>query len=89
MPSPGLRLGFWVRDRAAVVLPTDGALPSGVYHSTQEGTPWQEGCSGCSMCGNCSAGFGMGLERFVAWMCKLDHLRETIPYPRMLYKIYP
>lgn len=35
------------------------------------------------------AGFGMGLERFVAWMCKLDHVRETIPYPRMLYKIYP
>ena len=35
------------------------------------------------------AGFGMGLERFVAWMGKLEHLRETIPYPRMLYKIYP
>lgn len=40
--------------------------------------------------GSCPhAGFGMGLERFVAWVCKLDHLRETIPYPRMLYKIYP
>lgn len=40
--------------------------------------------------GSCPhAGFGMGLERFVAWMCKLDHLRESIPYPRMLYKIYP
>ncbi|MCB0978166.1 MAG: asparagine--tRNA ligase [Acidimicrobiales bacterium] len=35
------------------------------------------------------SGFGMGLERFVAWMCGLKHLRETIPYPRMLYKIYP
>jgi asparaginyl-tRNA synthetase len=35
------------------------------------------------------AGFGMGLERFVAWMCGLPHLRETIPYPRLLYKIYP
>ncbi len=35
------------------------------------------------------SGFGMGLERFVAWMCGLHHLRETIPYPRMLYKIYP
>ncbi|HKI86742.1 MAG TPA: asparagine--tRNA ligase [Thermoanaerobaculia bacterium] len=35
------------------------------------------------------SGFGMGLERFVAWMCGLPHLRETIPYPRMLYKIYP
>lgn len=40
--------------------------------------------------GSCPhAGFGMGLERFVAWMGKLEHLRETIPYPRMLYKIYP
>ena len=35
------------------------------------------------------SGFGMGLERFVAWVCGLAHLRETIPYPRMLYKIYP
>ena len=40
--------------------------------------------------GSCPhAGFGMGLERFVAWMGKLEHVRETIPYPRMLYKIYP
>jgi asparaginyl-tRNA synthetase len=40
--------------------------------------------------GSCPhAGFGMGLERFVAWVCRLDHLRETIPYPRLLYKIYP
>jgi len=35
------------------------------------------------------SGFGMGLERFVAWMCGVKHLRETIPYPRMLNKIYP
>ena len=35
------------------------------------------------------SGFGMGLERFVAWMTGVTHLRETIPYPRMLYKIYP
>ncbi len=35
------------------------------------------------------SGFGMGIERFVAWMTGLKHLRETIPYPRMLYKIYP
>ncbi len=35
------------------------------------------------------SGFGMGIERFVAWMCGIPHLRETIPYPRMLYKIYP
>lgn len=35
------------------------------------------------------SGFGMGIERFVSWMCGLSHLREAIPYPRMLYKIYP
>jgi asparaginyl-tRNA synthetase len=35
------------------------------------------------------SGFGMGVERFVAWMTGLPHLRETIPYPRMLYRIYP
>jgi asparaginyl-tRNA synthetase len=35
------------------------------------------------------SGFGMGIERFVAWMTGLTHLRETIPYPRMLYRIYP
>jgi asparaginyl-tRNA synthetase len=35
------------------------------------------------------SGFGMGLERFVAWMAGLSHLREAIPYPRMLYRIYP
>ena len=35
------------------------------------------------------SGFGMGVERFVAWMCGVTHLRETIPYPRTLYRIYP
>jgi asparaginyl-tRNA synthetase len=35
------------------------------------------------------AGFGMGIERVVAWLCKLDHVRETIAFPRMLYRIYP
>ncbi len=35
------------------------------------------------------SGFGMGLERAVAWICKLDHVRETIPFPRMLHKMYP
>ena len=34
-------------------------------------------------------GFGMGIERVVAWICKLEHVRETIPYPRMLYRLYP
>ena len=35
------------------------------------------------------AGFGMGIERMVAWICKLGHLREAIAFPRMLYRIYP
>ncbi len=34
-------------------------------------------------------GFGMGMERVISWLCGLDHLREAIPYPRMLYRIYP
>ena len=35
------------------------------------------------------AGFGMGLERAVAWICGLQHVRETIPFPRMLSRLYP
>ncbi len=34
-------------------------------------------------------GFGLGVERTVAWVCGLDHLRECIPYPRMMGRIYP
>ncbi len=35
------------------------------------------------------AGFGMGIERVVAWVCGLEHVRETIAFPRMLYRLYP
>jgi asparaginyl-tRNA synthetase len=35
------------------------------------------------------AGFGMGIERAVSWICGLEHVRETIPFPRMLYRLYP
>jgi asparaginyl-tRNA synthetase len=35
------------------------------------------------------SGFGMGIERVVSWICGLEHVRETIPYPRMLYRLYP
>ncbi|MDP3149772.1 MAG: asparagine--tRNA ligase [Ignavibacteria bacterium] len=35
------------------------------------------------------AGFGLGLERTVTWICGLDHLRETIPFPRMIYRNTP
>ncbi|MEE8161054.1 MAG: asparagine--tRNA ligase [Acidobacteriota bacterium] len=35
------------------------------------------------------SGFGMGIERVVAWICGIEHVRETIAFPRMLYRIYP
>ncbi len=35
------------------------------------------------------AGFGMGVERTTAWMCGIEHVRETIPFPRMLYRLKP
>ncbi|MCO6510574.1 MAG: asparagine--tRNA ligase [Aridibacter famidurans] len=35
------------------------------------------------------AGFGMGIERCTAWMCGIEHIRETIPFPRMLYRLRP
>jgi asparaginyl-tRNA synthetase len=35
------------------------------------------------------SGFGLGVERTVSWICGLDHIRETIPFPRMLNRLYP
>jgi asparaginyl-tRNA synthetase len=35
------------------------------------------------------SGFGMGIERVVAWICGLEHVRETIPFARTLYRLYP
>jgi len=35
------------------------------------------------------AGFGLGIERTVAWICGIEHVREAIPFPRMLYRIRP
>jgi len=35
------------------------------------------------------SGFGIGLERFVSWMCGIEHIRETIPMPRTIYRIEP
>ena len=35
------------------------------------------------------AGFGLGIERTVAWLCGTQHVREVIPFPRTLYRIYP
>lgn len=35
------------------------------------------------------SGFGMGIERCVAWICGLSHLRESIPFPRMIYRLEP
>ncbi len=35
------------------------------------------------------AGFGLGIERTVAWICGIKHIRETIPFPRLMYRVYP
>jgi asparaginyl-tRNA synthetase len=35
------------------------------------------------------SGFGLGFERTVAWICGTEHIREVIPFPRMLYRVYP
>jgi len=35
------------------------------------------------------SGFGLGVERTLSWICKIKHIRESIPFPRLLYKIYP
>lgn len=35
------------------------------------------------------SGFGLGLERTVAWICGVEHVRETIPFPRLLNRLYP
>lgn len=35
------------------------------------------------------AGFGMGIERCVAWMCGIEHIREAIPFPRTIYRTKP
>ena len=35
------------------------------------------------------AGFGLGLERTVGWICGTEHVREVIPFPRMIYRVYP
>ena len=34
-------------------------------------------------------GYGLGLERVVSWVCGLQHVREAIPFPRTIYRIYP
>jgi asparaginyl-tRNA synthetase len=35
------------------------------------------------------SGFGLGIERTVSWICGLDHVRETVPFPRMIYRLTP
>jgi asparaginyl-tRNA synthetase len=35
------------------------------------------------------SGFGLGIERTVAWICNLPHVRETIPFPRMMHRLHP
>ena len=35
------------------------------------------------------SGFGLGVERTVAWICGLPHIRETIAFPRQIHRLYP
>jgi asparaginyl-tRNA synthetase len=35
------------------------------------------------------AGFGLGIERTVGWICGVPHIRETIPFPRLIHRVYP
>jgi asparaginyl-tRNA synthetase len=35
------------------------------------------------------AGFGLGIERFVAWICGIPHIRESIAFPRQIHRLYP
>jgi asparaginyl-tRNA synthetase len=35
------------------------------------------------------SGFGLGIERTIAWICGIKHVRETIPFPRLMYRVYP
>jgi asparaginyl-tRNA synthetase len=35
------------------------------------------------------SGFGMGVERTLSWLCKLRHIRDAIPFPRLINRIYP
>ena len=35
------------------------------------------------------SGFGIGIERTVTWVCGLEHVRETIPFPRLINRLYP
>jgi len=35
------------------------------------------------------SGFGMGLERLVSWVCKLDHIRDAVAFPRLINRVYP
>ncbi len=35
------------------------------------------------------SGFGMGMERVIMWICKLDHIRDAIPFPRTINRLYP
>ena len=35
------------------------------------------------------SGFGLGIERLVAWICKLEHIRDAIAFPRLINRVYP
>ena len=35
------------------------------------------------------SGFGLGVERIVRWVCKLEHIRDAVPFPRTINRVYP
>ena len=35
------------------------------------------------------SGFGLGIERLIKWMLKLDHIRDAVPFPRVINRVYP
>ena len=68
-------------------------LRSAARSASRSTTCRRKRSSGISTCAASArvphGGFGMGIERVVSWICGLEHLREAIPYPRMLYRLYP
>ena len=81
--------------RGAAVLPTESILEtlsltygvSGQEKLPREAYEWYLDLRRYGACP--SAGFGLGLERVVAWICGLDHAREAAAFPRTLNKVYP
>ena len=70
--------------------PRSGTAAASASKSTTCPRKPSTGTSTCASTAPCPhGGFGMGIERCVAWICGLEHIRETIAFPRMLYRLRP